>query len=158
MDDEQDIVPAPAKTSKLVLILLGLNLVASGFGVFKLLTLPAPAAEASKEEAVDPENHVGPIHAFEPFVVNLNDIEDPRFLKVRIDVELASEEVVAKLDESVTRVARDRVMRYLSNLKLTDVMGEEAKTTIATAIGERLGTAVGDDAIKRVLFAEFVVQ
>lgn len=156
-EEEQDVAPAPAKTSKIVLILLGLNFALSAFGVFKLITLPAPVAAETATEEEDP-NKMGPIHSFEPFVVNLNDIEDPRFLKVRIDVELANDEIALKIDESMTRVARDRVMRYLSNLKLQDVMGEEAKSTIAGAIGERLTETVGEESIKNVLFAEFVVQ
>ena len=79
-------------------------------------------------------------------------------IRLPLFYELKDEEVVLKLDEGTTRIARDRVMRYLSNLKLQDVMGEEAKTAIATAIQERLMEAVGEESVKSVYFAEFVVQ
>jgi len=155
LTEEDDLEPK-AKTSKVVLILLVLNLVVSALATFKLMT--ASPAEASEEVAAEETDVPGPLHTFDPFVVNLNDVKNPRFLKIAIDAELRDDEVIKELDETRVRFARDAVMRYLSSLTIEDAMGEAAKTTIANEVVARLNGAISEGAVKRILFAEFVVQ
>ncbi len=155
LDDE--LIEPPPKAPKLVLILLGLNLAITAFVAFKVLTA-APAEAVAEEEPEDDPNVPGPLHTFQPFVVNLNDVENPRYLKVAIDAELANEEVLKTIDDTHTRIARDSAMRYLSSLTLNDVMGEAAKDTIATELAARLNKALGEGTVRRILFVEFVVQ
>src|SRR5256885_16515661 len=96
---------AAAKSSKAVLGLLVLNLAASGFVVFKLLTAqPAEAAGAPHPAAKEPTAEIsGPIVPLDPFVVNLDEPGTSRYLKLTLQIEVApkAEDVLGKSKELV---------------------------------------------------------
>src|ERR1044071_5061982 len=85
-----------AKTSKVVLALLVLNLGGTGFGVFKMMTAHAEAPHEAVEKP-QTEEVVGPVVPLEPFVVNLDEPGNARYLKLTIQVELLAHEGEGKL-------------------------------------------------------------
>src|SRR5262245_33227503 len=106
--------PAAGKTSKLVVALLVLNLGASGFGVFRLLTAE-PAAAAPVPHAPPPmmtSEVTGPVFGIEPFVVNLDEPGQSRYLKVTLQLELATAEAEAALTRS-KQLVRDAILSHL---------------------------------------------
>lgn len=148
--------PPTPKTPRLVLIFLALNLAATGFVAFKVLTMPTASGET--EVAAASSDEPGPLFTMAPFVVNLNDVENPRFLKTTIDIEVRDDKVLELFDETRTKIIRDDVMSYLSSLKLENIMGEKGKIEIKQAILARLEPHFEDGALRRVLLSEFVVQ
>jgi len=151
--------PPAAKSSKAMLGLLLLNLGATGFVVFKLLT--AQPAEAAPIAAAHPAHEAtaeitGPVISLDPFVVNLDEPGTSRYLKITIQLELApkAEESLAKSKELV----RDSVLSYLSGLHLKDTLGAEAKDKIRKDLLARLGKLIGPDKLRRMFFQDFVVQ
>ena len=153
--------PAPpkVKTSKAVLLMLALNLGGTGFGVFKVMTASAAAAHAEdKKPAEDKTQEVtGPIVPLDPFVTNLDEPGNARYLKVTIQLELVSPESQERLEKS-KQVIRDAILSHLSGLKLKDTLGAEAKETMRKAIMTKLEAILGADKVRRIFFQEFVVQ
>lgn len=159
--------PAPAapaaKTSKLVLLLLVMNLGASGFGVFHMLTAePAGAAtpHAEKKEAPKPPptaEVTGPVISLEPFVVNLDEPGNARYLRVNLQLELSNDGAQPAIQKSLLLV-RDTILSHLSGLHLADTLGAQAKEKLRTDLLAKLTAAVGPNKIRRVFFQEFVVQ
>jgi flagellar FliL protein len=149
--------PGP-KTSKAVLGLLVVNLLATGFVAFKLVTAPPggaapteakPAAEASGEVT-------GAVVELDPFIVNLDEPGVSRYLKITIQLELApkvTEEAVNKSKQLI----RDTVLSSLSGLHVKDTLGAEAKEKIRTELMARLNKLLPDK-LRRMFFQEFVVQ
>lgn len=150
-----------AKTSKAVLALLVLNLGASGFGVFKMLTAPPAAAAVphveEKHETNEKIEITGAVVALDPFVVNLNEPGNPRYLKVTMQAELVTHEAEALLEKN-KQVIRDTVLSYLSGLKLADTLGAEAKETMRKETLKKIEEIVGEHKVRRLFFQEFVVQ
>lgn len=151
--------PAPAKSSKAMLGLLVLNLGATGFVAFKLLTAqPAQAAAPAHAEAAHAATAevTGPIVPLDPFVVNLDEPGTSRYLKLTLQIEVApkSEEVLVKSKELV----RDTILSYLSGLHVKDTLGAEAKDKIRKDLLERLGKLLGPDKLRRMFFQEFMIQ
>jgi flagellar FliL protein len=151
--------PPPAKSSKAMLGLLVLNLGATGFVVFKLLTAQPAEAAVPAHPAAPKETTAeitGPIVGLEPFVVNLDEPGTSRYLKLTLQIEVApkAEEVLAKSKELV----RDTVLSYLSGLHLKDTLGAEAKDKIRKDLLVRLGKLLGPDKLRRMFFQDFVVQ
>jgi flagellar FliL protein len=146
-----------AKTSKAVLGLLVLNLGATGFVVFKLLTAhPAEAAAAHAGPAAALTSEVtGPVVALDPFVVNLDEPGTSRYLKVTLQLEVipGAEEALAKSKELI----RDTILSYLSGLHVKDTLGAEAKDKIRQDLLAKVAKLMGDKA-RRLFFQEFVVQ
>lgn len=159
MSDEAPPKPEAAKKdkpSKLVLLLLVLNLGGTGFGVFKILTTPHTAAAAPAHPS-PPGNEVGPTHELEPFVVNLDETGQSRYLKVTMQLELASADVSKKITKS-QQLIRDAILSHLSGLKLADTLGVSAKEKLRADVIAKLDGILGPGQVRRVFFHEFVVQ
>ncbi|HEV7556646.1 MAG TPA: flagellar basal body-associated FliL family protein [Kofleriaceae bacterium] len=168
MSDE----PAPkppeapkAKTPKAILLLLVMNLGATGFGVFKLMTAqPAEAATHEKKEAVSATEVTGPVMALDPsFVVNLDEpgvggsAFTARYLKCSIQLELADAEAEHAIEKS-KQLIRDAILSHLSGLHIKDTLGAEGKDHIRTELMAKIDKILGPGKVKRMFFQEFVVQ
>jgi flagellar protein FliL len=151
--------PKP-KTSKAVVLMLALNLGATGFGVFKLLNLPQAEA-AAKPAAVSEKTTkevTGPVVPLDPFVVNLDEPgATSRYLKITLQLELVDHKD-EELVEKSKQVIRDEVLRHLSGLKLKDTLGIQAKDTLRDQLMKVIEDIVGPGKVRRMFFQEFVVQ
>jgi flagellar FliL protein len=150
------------KTSKLVPLLLILNLGASGAAAFfaskagaaaTKAHAPAPAAPEPAELALP----TGPTVVVDPFVVNLNEPGSSRYLKATFELELATPKAATALEKG-KRAVRDDVLRYLSGLKVDDTLGEDNKAKIQQTLVARIDKLLGEGQVRRLYFNEFVVQ
>ncbi len=152
------------KSSKIVSLLLFINILLSGFSVFKVMGFPSEPVQVttiSLDEAqgnnVDP-NVPGPVHAFDAFLVNLNEAGGGRFLRVTVELELKDDDSLAELQANERQV-KDELLRYLSNLRVEETLGETNRLRIRDGIINRLNVLLDeDDLVKRVYFPDFVVQ
>jgi len=160
--DEHAAAAKPKKqggTSPIVLALLVLNLGASGFGVFKIMTAsPASAAPApDHHEEKSGKEITGPVIPLEPFVVNLDEPGPARYLKMKVQLELVGPHDGEAVEKS-KQVLRDEVLGYLSGLHVKDTLGATAKDTIRDALMKKMEAVVGEHKIRRMFFEEFMVQ
>lgn len=147
-------------TSPIVMALLVLNLGASGFGAFKIMTAkPAAAATASEEhhEEKSAKEITGPLVALDPFVVNLDEPGNARYLKMTAQLELVNAKDTEVIEKS-KQLVRDEILSYLSGLHVKDTLGAEAKDHIREALLKKLEEAVGEHHVRRIFFQEFMVQ
>jgi flagellar FliL protein len=142
--------------NRLISIVLALNLAAAGLTAFKLRT---PSVEAAvPEPKIAPTNEVtGPVKTLEPFMVNLDEEGAPRYLRVVLQMELASADADEAIDHSM-HIVRDSILRYLSGLHVADTLGAEAKDKIRGEILSRIERIAGGHKIRRLFFEEIVVQ
>jgi flagellar FliL protein len=157
-----DAKPAKAKgPSKLPLLLTVVNLAATGFLVFRSLTVVPHAAPADghggEHEKKSAKPVPGPVAPLDPFVVNLRDEGSSRYLKTSFEIEVDKPETLAEV-EAQKRALRDSVLRYLSNLTVADTLGEEAKQKITDGIMARLEKELGEGKVKKLYFTDFVIQ
>ncbi len=146
----------PAKTPRAILLLLAHTRGASGFATFKLAT----AAEAAPPHQAEPApvNEIsGPVVALDPFVVNLDEPGTSRYLKVTIQLELATPEGEAAIEHS-KQLVRDAVLSYLSGLHVKDTLGSDGKDKIRKDLIAALDKDLGAGKVRRMFFNEFVVQ
>jgi flagellar protein FliL len=158
-----DPAPKPAappgpRTPKALLLIMVLNLGATGFMVFKAVTAsPAAAATAPHAEAAPPTAEVaGPVVALDPFVVNLDEPGTARYLKISLQLELFPE--AEHSFEKGKQLVRDSILRHLSGLHVKDTLGAEAKDKIRTDMLAELEHLLGPNKVRRIFFQEFVVQ
>ena len=151
--------PAP-RSSKAVLGLLVLNLGASGFAVFKLLTAhPAQAAAppvAHHVVEVSSTEITGPVVELPAFVVNLDEPGTSRYLKITLQLELFPGADHAL--EKSKQLLRDTILSHLSGLHIKDTLGAEAKERIRTDLMAKISKMIGNDKVRRMFFQDFVVQ
>lgn len=152
-DKEEADGQAP-KPSKLPVLLSLVNILATG-GVAALVFTTAGPGSAD-EEVVDQSVPPIPVE-MQPFVVNLNEPQSSRYLKVKIELEVHGEERKAAF-EAKQRAIRSELLRYLSNLTVADTMGEDKKEAINAALIARVEDHLGKETIAGLYLTEFVVQ
>ncbi len=151
--------PKGPKGPKALIALVAINLGATGFTAFKVMTAPhaeAAPAEPHHQEPLTKEV-VGPVIALEPFVVNLDEPGQARYLKLTLQLELISPESENTINKN-KQLIRDSILSYVSGLKHADTLGSAAKEKLRTDIMTRLESIVGPNQVRRMFFQEFVVQ
>lgn len=145
---------SPRVLAAVALLALGLG-AAGGWLAGRALGAPAPAeavAEAGTETVPDER-----LLRLDPFLVNLAGEGEPRYLRVRIalDVEdAASRRLLADHEAQV----RDAVIALLSTRDWEDVTRFEGRALLKHDLRERLDGVVSGAGVRDVLFTEFVAQ
>lgn len=156
-------VPEKKKGGKLklliVIVVLLILLGAGGFAAWKFFFQPEGNSEgnATAETETAPKEVAPPeVVKFDPFIVNLADSMGRRYLKITMDVEVAtgtSAELTAALPK-----AKDSLLLLLSSKTFAEISSMDQKLELKNEIIERLNQVVGKGKIKNVYFTEFVVQ
>ena len=93
----------------------------------------------------------------EPFVVNLADTEDNRFLRIGIDLELTKPLPGKESGPPVARI-RDCVIFVLSTWQSNSLLAPDGKQKLKDEVLHALQDRVPELGIKEVYFTEFLVQ
>jgi flagellar protein FliL len=98
-----------------------------------------------------------PTMALDPFVVNLADADQSRFLKVSITIELTREELREAVEQRKEKV-KDAVITLLSSKSVAHVRDEKGKLKLKQEITLRLNEILGTTAVNDVWFTEFIIS
>ena len=167
---------APAFPIKLLIIV---SIVALLFGVggalvaVKFLGGSGKGAEHSEEHKADAEakaeskNEAGGRHGqaasrgamfdLDPFIVNLADTSDVRYLKLTLKLEVDSETVAAELSSRIPQI-RDAILVLLSSKDVNAVRTTQGKFQLRDEITQRINGLLKRPGIRSAYFTEFVVQ
>ena len=159
---------------KMVLILVGGTLVVALGGAFAMFKMMAgssdkPAAEAAAEK---PAAHgeaeakggghgavaeTGAIADLDPFIVNLADTPEVRYLKVTMKLELtnasAAEEITAR-----TPQIRDAILVLLTSLDSVTARSPQGKHKLREDVTARINGLLPKKSVKTAYFTDFVIQ
>jgi flagellar FliL protein len=100
---------------------------------------------------------VGSVAPLDPFVVNLTDEGAQRYLKVTMKLEFLEPTPPTNFSGKQAQI-RDLILTLLSSKATGDVRSVEGKAQLRDEIIARVNRVLGDDAVKAVYFAEFIVQ
>ncbi len=159
----QETAAPPAKVRKKAPIFLaaGIVLLLGGVGVVKLATGKEAVAESGAAD-----DH-GPAHRGEttvitlaPFILNLADQEDERYLRVSLAIVLAGlDQVEAESDEGPEHARlRDRILTVLGTKSAEEVTSFEGKESLRAELKRHVAELLADRQVVDVLFTEFLVQ
>ena len=112
-------------------------------------TAPIEASAASRKK--------GRVINLDSFVVNLADLETPRYLKVDIALEVNDSGGKKDIDGNSARV-RDAVLAYLTGLTTEQTMGPLGKSDMRFALKKRVNKVLPSPAVKQVYFTQFIVH
>lgn len=95
------------------------------------------------------------VYKMEPFLVNLADPGQLRYLKVTFHVETHQnrEEFEKRLPQS-----RDSVLTVLSSKNSRDIMTSEGKNALREEIKEKMNHLLTETKVRNIYFTEFVIQ
>ena len=158
---------------KMVLILVGGTLVVALGGAFAIFKMTAgssdkPAAEAAVEK---PGTHgeveakgahgavaeTGAIADLDPFIVNLADSPEVRYLKITMKLELtnasAADEITAR-----TPQIRDAILVLLTSLDSVTARSPQGKHKLREDVTARINGLLPKKSVKTAYFTDFVIQ
>ena len=112
---------------------------------------PAEGGHGGKEGAA-----ASNIYPLEPFIVNIYDGQELRYLKVKVEMEMAG----ATKGDLDTRLApmRDAVLVLLSAKTLHDIQDVQGKNQLKDEILVAINKIITPGKISKVYFTDFVVQ
>jgi flagellar basal body-associated protein FliL len=101
--------------------------------------------------------HSGHIYKMDSFVVNLNDENAMRYLKIKIEMESNQE---GENEEYASRLPqlRDATLTILSGKNHREIMSAEGKRNLKEELKERFNKVLKDFKIQKIYFTEFIIQ
>ena len=162
--------PVPQKSSlKKWLILGGLVfiLLAAGVGAAAFFLpeyMPEPLnffdhkpAEGSPAHKKPPQEERGHIYSMDPFIVNLADAEQNRYLKIRINLESKKPEPNEEFTKKLPLI-KDTILTILSQKKSEELFHSSGKEKLKAEMLRSVNPNLVELKIKAVYFTEFVIQ
>jgi flagellar FliL protein len=118
-----------------------------------------PADGAAPADAAGGPGGVGAVFYEMPeMLVNINTAGRTRnFLKIKVSLELASEQDIARIDNVLPRIV-DNFQVYLRELRLEDLQGAAGMYRLREELLNRVNAAVRPSQVKDVLFKDMIVQ
>lgn len=111
------------------------------------------AAAAGKEGAAAGVSSVYPL---EPFIVNIYDGQELRYLKVKVEIEMVGA-IKGELDARLAPI-RDAVLVLLSAKTMQDIQDVQGKNQLKEEILVAINKVIPPGKIAKVYFTDFVVQ
>lgn len=97
------------------------------------------------------------IYPLEPFIVNIYDGQELRYLKVKVELEMANPAVKPELDARLAPI-RDAVLVLLSTKTLQEIQDIQGKNQLKEEILAAINKNIPPGKIAKVYFTDFVVQ
>lgn len=115
----------------------------------------APAAAAGGHGAA--AGGASTIFALDPFIVNIYDGQELRYLKVKVELEMANAGLKAELEGRLAPI-RDAILVVLTAKTLQEVQDVQGKNQLREEILGAISKIVAQGKVTRVYFTDFVVQ
>ncbi|HIJ94431.1 MAG TPA: flagellar basal body protein FliL [Desulfuromonadales bacterium] len=97
------------------------------------------------------------IYALDPFIVNIYDGQELRYLKVKVELEMVSAAIKPEIEGRLAPI-RDAVLVLLSAKTLQDVQDVQGKNNLKDEILGAINKHIPPGKIAKVYFTDFVVQ
>lgn len=97
------------------------------------------------------------IFPMEPFIVNIYDGQELRYLKVKVELDMVGPAVKGEIEAKLAPI-RDAVLVLLSAKTLQDVQDVQGKNTLKDEILAAVNKHIPPGKISKVYFTDFVVQ
>jgi flagellar protein FliL len=121
----------------------------------------AHAATSGKqdESAAKPQSSTTPgaIYDVDPFIVNLADVPEARYLKLTVKLELDRPDVSSDLSARVPQL-RDTILILLSSKDAASLRTPQGKFQLREELTQRVNALLPKGGIRSAYFTEFVVQ
>lgn len=115
----------------------------------------APAAGAPGAAPGAPG--VGSVFTLEPFIVNIYDGQELRYLKVKVELEMANPAIKPELEGRLAAI-RDAILVVLTTKTLQEVQDTQGKNQLREEILTAISKIVAQGKVSKVYFTDFVVQ
>ncbi|RMH05424.1 MAG: flagellar basal body protein FliL [Nitrospirae bacterium] len=160
----EDVVKGGINKKIILIGLLALLLVGGGIGAFLMVGGDHEEKASSEKSHADvaeetPANteEIGPVVDLEPFVLNLADRDQLRYLKVSIKLQLDRPEEETDFKDKLPAI-RDALLVLLTSKESRSLRTIDGKMLVREEIGGRINKIMKKGKVRRVFFTEFIIQ
>lgn len=114
-------------------------------------------SEEAEAEVVEEEVTIGPMYKMDTMIVNLADRGGKRYLRLTMQFELSTPEVVDEIDMRLPQI-RDSILMILPAKQYADISTTQGKVTLREELMAQLNGYLKKGTINTIYFTEFVVQ
>ena len=141
-----------------LILLVGVGAWMAFFSPWKVISFnnDDAAKKSLPKQGMKPETQ-GHIYQMDPFVVNLADPGQFRYLKIKLDIESNEPKENEEYGKRLPQF-RDAILTILSSKSYQDIIDAEGKKKLREEIINKLNQATGDFKVKAIYFTEFVIQ
>ncbi|MFQ5597178.1 MAG: flagellar basal body-associated protein FliL [Nitrospiria bacterium] len=118
---------------------------------------PSLVSEETSESELSEEETVEVIYDLEPFIVNLADSPELRYLKITIKLDLFKPSYVDDINKKVPQV-RDNLLILLSSKESATIRTVEGKMELRDEILQRINRVFNENKVRTAYFTDFVMQ
>jgi flagellar FliL protein len=104
------------------------------------------------------DEEVKEVIELQPFIVNLSDSNEARYLRATISLGLAEGENEKKPDPLFTTRVRNALLTVLSAKSSSEVLSSEGKAKLRTELLEAARSTVGGPEVRAIYITDFIVQ
>lgn len=154
--------PKGGGSKKMLIIIVAavVLLIGIGAGVFMFMGGEEEEKLTPEQEQAELEKQatrVGPMVNFDPFIVNIIDDEQSRYLKAAITMEVNTPETVMELNERMAQV-KDSILLLVGNKTFGELQDMQGKIQLRAELLNRINSILVNGKVKRIYFTDFVVQ
>ena len=113
--------------------------------------------EPEQVEVVGEEPEVKPIFPLNSFIVNLAGENGKRYLKIKMDLEIAKEELNDDIRQRIPQI-RDSIMMILTSKRYEDIKDTAGKIALRQDIQKQVNAFFKEPCVSNVYFTDFVIQ
>lgn len=115
-------------------------------------------SEEAADEVVEEEDvSIGPMYKMDTMIVNLADRGGKRYLRLTMQFELSTPEVVDEIEMRLPQI-RDSILMILPAKQYADISTTQGKVALREELMAQLNGYLKKGAINTIYFTEFVVQ
>ena len=158
-DEEAEKTKKKKKGNKslILIIVIVVAVLAGGGGAFFFLTKSGGGEKSQKKSDEQQKKEEIAMLAMDPFVVNLSDQSNNKFLKVSMQLELSSQAAL-EIAKAKTPQIRDAIINLLTSKTSESLMSPEGTLQLKDEINMQANQILGNDVVKNVYLTEFVMQ
>lgn len=97
------------------------------------------------------------IYPLEPFIVNIYDGQELRYLKIKVEFEMANPQAKGELDAKLAPL-RDAILILLTTKTMQEIQDLQGKNQLREQILAAVSKVVPPSKVTKVYFTDFVVQ
>ena len=118
----------------------------------------APEAKSEKKgEGGEKGGGSSTVYPLDPFIVNIYDGQEIRYLKVKVEFEMAGPEVKSEIDARQAAL-RDAILVLLTTKSMREIQDLQGKNQLRDEILATTGKILSAGKVTKVYFTDFVVQ
>ncbi len=163
-NDQQEIKKGGKKKLIIVLVLILLIVAGGGAAAYKFLVLDKQKSEKAKEkkaekivEEIKNLEDIGVQFDVGTFIVNLQDKDADRYLKVTIVLDVQDDKIKAELQKRLPQV-KDAITTLLFTKTSNELRTPEGIEELKEEILKRINAILPIGGVKNVYFTDFVIQ